>query len=121
MISTAIPPLVIAAVACLAAGLRVAIDDRPLRRLQEPPLASDLAINYDDAVARTGGRVRDVGDLQEIIAIDTIDARGLYLHPAREALTNAPGGPMLVLGNRAVFDLRRGAEPSSPLVRRIDR
>ena len=32
-----------------------------------------------------------------------------------------PAGPMLVLGNRAVFDLRRGAEPSSPLVRRIDR
>jgi tight adherence protein C len=41
VISTAIPPLVIAAVACLVAGLRVAIDDRPLRRLQEPPLASD--------------------------------------------------------------------------------
>lgn len=85
------------------------------------PLAADLAINYDDAVARTGGRVRDVGDLDEVIAIDTIDARGLFLHPAREALTNAPGGPLLVLGNRALFDLRRGAEPSSPLVRRIER
>jgi tight adherence protein C len=41
VISAAIPPLVIAAVACLAAGLRVAIDDRPLRRLHGPPPASD--------------------------------------------------------------------------------
>ena len=85
------------------------------------PLTADLAINYDDAVARAGGRVRDVGDLDEVIALDTIDARGLFLHPAREALTSTPRGAMLVLGSRAVFDLRRGAEPSSPLVRRIDR
>lgn len=83
------------------------------------PMQVDLAINYDDAVARTGGRVRDVGDLNDVIAIDTIDASGLYLHPDRDALTTTPAGPMLRLGATAVFDLRRGAEPSSGLVRRI--
>ncbi|HEX7123316.1 MAG TPA: M14 family zinc carboxypeptidase [Gemmatimonadaceae bacterium] len=83
------------------------------------PMQVDLAINYDDAVARTDGRVRDVGDLSEVIAIDTIDASGLYLHPDRSALTTTPAGPMLRLGAPAVFDLRRGAEPSSALVRRI--
>jgi hypothetical protein len=84
-----------------------------------PPLAADIAINYDDAVARTDGRVRDVGDLAEVIAIDTIDAAGLFLHPARDALTSTPAGPMLRPGAPAIFDLRRGAEVSSPLVRRI--
>jgi hypothetical protein len=84
-----------------------------------PPTLLDIAINFDDAVARTGGRVRDAGDLAQVIAIDTIDANGLFLHPAASALANTPAGPMLRLGAPAVFDLRRGSEPSSELVRRI--
>jgi hypothetical protein len=83
------------------------------------PMLADLAINYDDAVARTGGRVRDVGDLAEVVALDTVDASGLFLHPAREALTMTPAGPMLRLGAVAIFDVRRGADPGSPMVRRI--
>lgn len=83
------------------------------------PFQVDLAINYDDAVARRDGRVRDVGDLSDIIAIDTVDATGLFLHPDRAALTTTPAGPMLRLGANAVFELHRGADPSSPLVRRI--
>jgi len=85
----------------------------------KPPMQADIAINYDDAVARTGGHVRDVGDLAEIVAIDTIDAGGLYLHPAPGALTVTPAGPMLRLGALAEFDLRRGPEPASELVRRM--
>ena len=79
----------------------------------------DLAINYDDAVARQRGRLRDSGDLSEVIAIDTINASGLFIHAATEALTSTPAGPMLRLGNVAEFELRRGPSPTSELVRRI--
>ena len=85
----------------------------------KPPIRADIAINYDDAVARTGGRVRDVGDLAEAVAIDTLDAGGLYLHPAPSALTVTPAGPMLRLGAPAEIELRRGPESGSELVRRI--
>jgi zinc carboxypeptidase len=83
------------------------------------PVQADVAINYDDAVARTGGRVRDVGDLADVVAIDTIEADGLYLHPAPDAMTVTPAGPMLRLGTPAEIDLRRGPDPASELVRRI--
>lgn len=83
------------------------------------PMLIDLAINYDDAVARQGGRVRDSGDLSDAIAIDTLNASGLFLHPARAALTTTPAGPMLRLGAVAEFELRRGPDASSELVRRI--
>lgn len=83
------------------------------------PMTVDVAINYDDAVARVRGRVRDMGDLAESVALDTVNATGLFLHPDASALTTTPAGPMLRLGADAVFTLRRGADPSSPLVRRI--
>jgi hypothetical protein len=83
------------------------------------PMLVDLAINFEDAVARQGGRVRDSGDLSDAIAIDTVNASGLFLHPARAALTTTPAGPMLRLGAVAEFELRRGPNESSELVRRI--
>jgi hypothetical protein len=85
----------------------------------KPPIQVDLAINYDDAVARVRGRVRDSGDLREAVAIDTVNAAGLFLHPAGESLTSTPAGPMLRLGAVADFALRRGASATSELVRRI--
>jgi hypothetical protein len=83
------------------------------------PMLIDIAINYEDAVAKTDGRVRDVGDLAAVEAIDTLDLTGLFLHPSSGALHNTPAGPMLRLGARAEFDVRRGAASSSDLVRRI--
>jgi hypothetical protein len=83
------------------------------------PMLVDIAINYDDAVAKTDGRVRDVGDLAEVEAIDTLDLSGLFLHPSARAVTNTQAGPMLRIGARAEFDVRRGASSSSELVRRI--
>ena len=83
------------------------------------PMLVDLAINYDDAVARTRGRVRDSGDLADAVGIDTVHAAGLFLHPGAESLTSTPAGPMLRLGAVADFTLRRGASPTSELVRRI--
>jgi hypothetical protein len=85
----------------------------------KPPMPVDLAINYDDAVARTRGRVRDSGDLSEAIAIDTVNASGLFLHLSTAALTSTPAGPMLRLGAVAEFELRRGPAATSELVRRI--
>ena len=85
------------------------------------PMPVDVAINYDDAVARTGPRVREVGDLRDLVALDTIDASGLFLHPGGAALTTRPGSPggWLQLGSPAELDIRRGAEPGSDVVRRI--
>jgi hypothetical protein len=85
----------------------------------QPPLAADIAVNYEDAVARTGGRVRDVGDLQGAIALDTLNAEGLFVHPDPAVLTAGNGGRWLRIGARATFDIRRGADSSSELVRHI--
>jgi hypothetical protein len=83
------------------------------------PMLVDIAINYDDAVARQRGRVRDSGDLGDALAIDTVNATGLYLHPGPAALQTTPAGPMLRLGAVAEFELRRGSSVTSELVRRI--
>jgi hypothetical protein len=81
-----------------------------------PALRADVAINFDEAVARTGGRVREVGDLSAVVAIDTIDASGAFLHPRAEALS----GGVLAIGARAAIDVRAGADPASALRRRIE-
>jgi hypothetical protein len=83
------------------------------------PAAVELTILYDEPVARTGGRVREVGDLAGAIALDTLTLDGLYLHPAPEALRGAGVSAVLPIGAPAVFDVRRGVAPTSPLVRRI--
>jgi len=84
------------------------------------PVAADLAINFEDPVARTGGRVRDVGDLAGVIAVDTIDATGTFVHARPEALTtNGPRG-YLTVGARAALDIRETADPQSTLKRRIE-
>lgn len=85
----------------------------------KPPMLMDFAINYDDAVARQRGRVRDAGDLSDAIGIDTVNAAGLFLHPSSASLSPSPNGPMLRLGNLAEFEIRRGPAPSSDLVRRV--
>ncbi|HJP56876.1 MAG TPA: M14 family zinc carboxypeptidase [Gemmatimonadales bacterium] len=85
----------------------------------QPPLRADVAINYEDAVARTGARIRDVGDLADAVALDTLDAAGIFIHPDSSALTRRNGGTWLRIGARAVLDLRRGPDSASALVRRI--
>ena len=88
------------------------------------PIRADLGINYADPVARTGGTVREVGDLTEATAIDTVDARGLFLHPRREALFSREGdagpGGWLRIGAPAKLELRRGPDQASELVRALD-
>ena len=96
----------------LVRGGHLVLDDKP-------PMLVDLAINYDDAVARTGGRIRDVGDLADAIAIDTLDVDGLYIHPSPSVLTRTPNGAMLRLGAEAELEFRRGPSTSSALARKL--
>jgi hypothetical protein len=85
----------------------------------QPPLRADLAFNYEEPVARTGPRLRDVGDLREAVAIDTIDATGLFIHPEAAALMERNGGRWLRLGAPGALVIRRGPTPESEVVRRI--
>jgi hypothetical protein len=73
----------------------------------------DIGLTYGDAVAKTGPRVSEVGDLTGAAALDTIDASGLYLHPQPEMVTVQDTRRWLRLGNPASFTLRQGAEPTS--------
>ncbi|MGD8496311.1 MAG: M14 family zinc carboxypeptidase [Gemmatimonadales bacterium] len=72
----------------------------------------DVAIVYDDAVAGTGPRYGEIGDLEGVRALDTLDATGLYLHPELD-------GGILRRGGDARLTIRRGPERDSELVRRI--
>ena len=83
-------------------------------------IRADITITYDDAVARTGPRIREVGDLEGAIALDTVDARGLFLHPGRESLVVERRRSSLVIGAPARIEIRRAANPRSQLVRRIE-
>ena len=83
------------------------------------PMAMDVAINYDDPLHKSGGRVREIGDLQAVIALDTIDATGFFLHPAASAITTRSGRSWLRIGANGAFDIRKGPVAGSELVRRI--
>jgi hypothetical protein len=85
------------------------------------PVLADVALNYDDAVARTGPRVREIGDLEGAVAIDTVHADGQFLHFHPGSLVERGTGRWIDLDALAVFDIRRGPEPSSELVRSFGR
>ena len=85
----------------------------------KPAMRADIAINFEDPLARTGGRVRDVGDLRGTVALDTVDANGLFVHPSPAAIHSAGGSVWLRLGAPAELELRRGADAASEVVRRV--
>ena len=74
------------------------------------PVRADVTIRYEDPVARTGPKWGEIGDLADVIAADSMDVSGLFLHaePAADG-TIRPGDP-------ASLRVRRGREPSSELV-----
>ena len=81
------------------------------------PFRTDLAIDFADPLARRGGRVVEVGDLADVAARDTLDATGLFLHPAPEMLARDGDGRTSVAVDRpATFVLRRGAGTGSGAV-----
>jgi hypothetical protein len=85
------------------------------------PVRADVTINFDDSVARTDGRVSDVGDLESAIALDTVDATGRFLHPIDEAVTTRAGMAVgwLRIGAPARFVIRESADPASREVGRV--
>ena len=84
-----------------------------------PPLRVDLALNYDEPLARLRPRVREVGDLATVVAFDTVDAEGLFVHPAPAALTERGGRRWLRINAPAELTIRRGPEAASAAVRSI--
>jgi hypothetical protein len=83
------------------------------------PFRADLALNYENPVARTGPWLVEVGDLQDYTAIDTVDAQGLFLFPAGSMVARDGGRSRLRLDVRARLDIRQAAQRNSALVRRI--
>jgi hypothetical protein len=71
------------------------------------PIRADVAIRYDDPVARTGPRYGEIGDLLDVAAADTIDVTKAFIH-ARPGEDGAirPGDPV-------EFTVRVGREPAS--------
>ncbi|MEE8477721.1 MAG: M14 metallopeptidase family protein [Gemmatimonadales bacterium] len=76
------------------------------------PIRTDITIVFDDAVAETGPRYGEVGDLGEVIAMDTVDVTGLYIHPDLADGFLRRGAPV-------VLRVRREADPESEEVWRI--
>jgi hypothetical protein len=84
-----------------------------------PPIVADLAFNFDDPLALTGARLREVGDLSSVAALDTLGAVGLFIHPDPASLTVRDGARWLRVGSPVTVTIRRGAFANSPVVRRI--
>ncbi len=80
---------------------------------------NDIAVNYDESLMRVGGRIREMGDLEGAIGLDTLRLDGLFLHPDPDAILMTGGSRWLPLGSPARFTVRESAEPGSRLVRRI--
>lgn len=73
----------------------------------------DVAIVYDDGVARTGPRYGEIGDLSGVRAIETRDVTGMYIHP------DFGDRGFLRRGDPARLVVRRGPEPESEAVMRL--
>lgn len=85
----------------------------------QQPIRLDIAFNYDDALKKGRARVREVGDLAAVVALDTISATGLFLHPAPAMLFEQKGQQWLRVNAPVQLAIRRGAEPGSALVREL--
>ncbi len=73
------------------------------------PVRADIAVNFEDTLASVGGTVVEVGDLDEVAALDEIDASGLYFVPDPAALSSEHGGH-LQIGDAATGVLARDPE-----------
>ena len=74
------------------------------------PIRADIAIHFDDSAAGTGPRYGEIGDLEGVVALDTVNANGLFIHagPGEEGLIRR-GAPVAITA-------RRGPDPESQAV-----
>jgi hypothetical protein len=84
-----------------------------------PPIRADVSLNYEESVAKRDPRVQSVGDLASVVALDTIDASGLFLHPGSSMLTTRGASRWIRFDTTAVLSLRRGSSTGSEVVRSI--
>jgi len=80
----------------------------------------DLALSYTDPVARRGLTLRDVGDLEGVSALDTLDVGGQYLE-VLAASTLDPEDWWLVRGEPVSVVVRRGPDETAEVVLRLPR
>ena len=74
------------------------------------PIRADIAVQFDDSAARTGPSYGEIGDLEGVIALDTLDASGLFIHAE-------PGeGGAVRRGAPISITVRRGSDPESQAV-----
>jgi hypothetical protein len=85
-----------------------------------PPLRADISANYDDSLRRDRAAISDIGDLAEVVAIETLDVSGLFLHFTENVMRNTPAGPILAAGVPLTFVARRSADPASEAVMRVE-
>lgn len=86
-----------------------------------PPVRADMAVNFEDEGGDPArATITEVGDLGELLARDTLDVSGLFLHATGDDVT--PAGPPghLLPRMQARFVIRRSADPSSEIVGYID-
>ncbi len=74
------------------------------------PIRADVAIRYEDAKDRTGPRYGEIGNLEDVAAVDTLDVTGMFLHaePGTDGTIRA--------GEAAVLTVRRDREADSEVV-----
>ena len=82
------------------------------------PLPLDLALVYEDGVARRGLQLGEIGDLDDAVALDTVDVSGLYLHLATPSSLD-PQDWWLIGGERVAVVVRKGPEAEAEVVMRL--
>jgi hypothetical protein len=82
------------------------------------PVRLDVTLRYDDPVARTRPLLEEIGDLQEVSALDTLDATGHYLHIVTQS-TLDPADWMLTRGDRVAVTVRDGPTDTSAVIVRV--
>jgi hypothetical protein len=85
----------------------------------QPPVRVDISFNYDEPLRPGRARVREIGDLDDVVAFDTVSAAGLFIHPAPAMLTEQGGKRWLRVGANVQLTIRRGADAASEVVREL--
>ncbi|MEO5510882.1 MAG: serine hydrolase [Longimicrobiales bacterium] len=82
------------------------------------PARVDIAINEKSVGGTDATEIVDIGDLDDLVARDTINATGLFIHVDAGVL--AASGGLLRNGDFPRFTIRRTADPASATVWIID-
>ncbi len=83
------------------------------------PIQADVAIDYEDQLHKAKPVLRDVGDLSTSVAVDTLDAAGLFLHPATSMLGQGDHGVYLKMDEAAEIRITRTPDKGGASVREI--